>query len=120
MMKLLREPLAPLVIFAGLLSVFFALYLCEEQEISLLFETITSGFWSLLLIYWIIADSRRERSATFMDFGFLCVMFFPLSVPWHCFRSRGWRGVFTLMLLLGIWLVPYLVAIVVWTFLHRA
>lgn len=118
MMRLLREPLAPLVIFAVLLSVFFTLYLYEGEDISLLFETITSGFWSLLLIYWIIADSRRKHAATFTDFGFLCVMFFPFSVPWHCFRSRGWRGSLMLLVLVGIWLVPYFVAGIVWAIMY--
>lgn len=114
MVKLIREPLAPLVIFAVLLTFFFLVYLYEEQNISLLFETLASGFWSLLLIYWIIADSRRERSKTCTDFGFLCVMFFPLSLPWHCFRSRGWRGIPMLMLLIAIWFAPYLIAGIAW------
>lgn len=41
----------------------------------------------------------------------------PLSIPWHCFRSRGWRGVLTLMLLMAIWIAPYLIAGITWAIL---
>jgi len=115
MAKLLREPLAPLITFALLLSTFFVVYLLERQDVSLLFQTLSSGCWTLLSIYWIIADSRKNQLSSCCDFGFLCVMFFPLSIPWHCFRSRGWRGAIMLVMLLAIWLFPYLVATMVWS-----
>ncbi|MEM8946569.1 MAG: hypothetical protein AAGD11_15460 [Planctomycetota bacterium] len=114
MSRLLREPLAPLIVFACMMTLFFVAYLVEAKDVSLLFETTTSGFWGLLLVYWIIADTRQRNASSCTDFGFLCVMFFPLSVPWHCFRSRGWRGVFTLLLLFVIWILPYLVAMTIW------
>lgn len=76
MVKLLAKPSTPLIIFAILLPFFFVAYLAEGHEISLLFETLTSFFWALLFVYWILADTKQRQSPSCYDFGFLCVMFF--------------------------------------------
>lgn len=114
MIKLLREPLTPLIVFAAVLSVCLTAYFLSRQDMSLLFETIVGFCTSVLFVYWILADARRQHVDTCYDFGFLCAVFFPLSIPWHCFRSRGLRGVLTLMLLTAIWISPYLIACITW------
>ncbi len=118
MAKLLAQPLAPLVGFATILSALFVGYLAEGHEVSLLFETLTSCFWALLVVYWILADTKQRQSTTCYDFGFFCVIFFPLSIIWHCFRTRGWRGAITFAMLMAICMLPYLVAMIVWTLLY--
>ena len=114
MLRMLRNPLAPLLAFSVLLSVFFVTYVSNGRIMSPAFETIAGMFAAILFVYWIIADTKRLQADSCYDFGFLCAVFFPLSLPWHCFRSRGWKGIFTLMLLLSIWLLPYLIFGIAW------
>lgn len=118
MASALRNPLTPLLAFAVLMSFFFVAYVANGQEISPAFETIAGMFGAWLLVYWISADTKRLQADSCFDFGFLCAAFFPLSLPWHCFRSRGWRGILTLMLLLAIWIAPYLVAGFAWGIMY--
>ena len=47
------------------------------------------------------------------DFGFLVAVFFPISLVWYAFWSRGVRGVLLLGAMLGLMLIPWLSAIVV-------
>ena len=81
-------------------------------------EALGAAFWALLLVYWIVADTNSRHAASCYDYFFLCMVFFPLSLFWHCFRSRGWRGCFTLLLLALMWIIPYLIANVVWSILY--
>ena len=118
MAKVLNHPLTPLITFAVFLSIVFVGYLFEDSDVSLLFQTLSSFVWAVLFVYWILADTRRRHAPSCFDFGFLCVIFFPLSVPWHCFRSRGWRGAITFVVLCAIWMAPYTIAMITWSVLY--
>jgi hypothetical protein len=78
------------------------------------FEMVASFWWSILLALWIVADARRRSCVPCFDFGFFCYILLPLSVPWYCLWSRGWRGLFLMAAILVLWLAPYVVAGVVW------
>jgi hypothetical protein len=41
---------------------------------------------------WLAQDSRRRRVGNVFDFAWLLLIFWPVAVPWYCFRSRGRRG----------------------------
>lgn len=92
------------------MSIAFVGYLLFELVPSPAFETLSGALSSVLLAVWIAADARRRGVTPCYDFGFLCYLTLPIATPWYCFWSRGWRGVFTLLLLAGIWLTPSLVA----------
>lgn len=82
------------------------------------FQVATSFCWSLLLAFWIVADARRRKCVPCFDFGFFCYVFLPIAVPWYCLWSRGPRGVLTLVAFAALWLVPYMIASVVWLALY--
>jgi hypothetical protein len=78
------------------------------------FELLASVSWSLLVALWVVVDARRRACTPCFDFGFFCYVFFPVAVPWYCFWSRGWRGALTLVIILGLWFAPHIVASVAW------
>lgn len=82
------------------------------------FLAVAGFVWSFLLAYWIVGDARSRTGIPCFDFGFFCYLFFPIIVPGYCFWSRGWRGLLTLVFIIGIWLAPYIVAGVVWVALY--
>lgn len=118
MAKLFANPLIPLVCFSITLAGILFSYLAAGFSPSSNFEMIAGFFWSYLLVYWIVADTKRRQASNCYDFSFLCLMCFPLCIPWHCLRSRGWRGIFTLLILLTIFILPYLIASIAWAFLY--
>jgi hypothetical protein len=66
----------------------------------------------LALAWWVRADGRARRFA--VPFEFEAVVFFswPLAVPYYLLSTRRWRGVIAGIGILGLFLLPTLVAIV--------
>jgi hypothetical protein len=108
------HPLAPLVLFAIALAALLTSYAATGLWPSKSFEVVAAFGWSLLLAIWVVADARRRKLIPCFDFGFFCYVFMPVVVPCYCFWSRGWRGALTLATLVSLWVVPYVVATVVW------
>jgi len=117
MTRLIAHPFAPLIVFAAIIALVFSGYLAMGVTPSTDLQAIVAVMWALLFATWVMADARRGQSLPY-DFGFFCYVFMPIIVPAYCFWSRGWRGALTLATLLAIWFAPYLVAIVLWTFLY--
>ena len=69
---------------------------------------------ALAIVLWIMADARRRRQTPCYDFGFLVAVYFPVSLIWYVFWSRGWRGFLTLVGLVGLWFVPWFTAMAAW------
>jgi hypothetical protein len=107
--RYLLRPLAPLVLYSAVLTACWSAYFAYSARPAMAFEFLAGYFFCLLSLFWIVADARARRLVPCFDFGFLCLVYYPLSLPWYCVWSRGWRGVLTLMLLAGLWGVPIFV-----------
>jgi hypothetical protein len=75
---------------------------------------LSSFALALACILWIMADAQMRRQTPCYDFGFLVAVFFPISLVWYVFWSRGWSGFLLLGALLGLMLLPWLAALVAW------
>jgi hypothetical protein len=82
------------------------------------FDVVSAVSWEVLSILWVVADARGRRVVPCFEFGFLCLVFFPISLAWYCFWSRGWRGLLTLGLLASLRVIPYFLGIVASVFRH--
>src|SRR5262245_32575777 len=74
-------------------------------------DLVWSMSLGLILINWIVLDARRRGCVPCHDFGFLMGVFVPVSLVWYPFWSRGWRGVFQLIGVVAILVVPTVVAV---------
>lgn len=72
----------------------------------------------MLLAYCVVGDARSGNRIPCYDFGFFCFVLLPITLPWYCFWSRGWRGVFLLAALYGLGIAPYVVAAIAWEVLY--
>jgi hypothetical protein len=61
---------------------------------------------SVLLAYWVMLDSARRGIPRPFIHGYLLLGFGLVLIPWHIFKTRGWRGFLTL----GIFFVLYFLA----------
>jgi hypothetical protein len=82
------------------------------------FARLASFAFALACVLWIMADARKRRQTPCFDFGFLVAVFFPVSVVWYAFWSRGVRGFLLLAALVGLMFVPWLSANVVFLLRH--
>jgi hypothetical protein len=75
---------------------------------------VSSVALAFAYILWIMADAAMRRKTPCYDFGFLVAVFFPISLFWYVFWSRGWRGFLLLGALIALMLLPWLAAVVAW------
>ncbi len=80
---------------------------------------LTSFGLSLAFVIWVMADAQSRRRTPCFEFGFLVAVYFPVSLAWYVFWSRGWRAVFTLGGFFVLMLLPGLAAIVAWIIRYR-
>lgn len=118
-MTVLAHPLAPLVLLALATTAALCTLAWTSSAPSAAADMLLSYGWALMLLLWMDADARHRRRLPCYDFGMLAGFFFPLSLLWYCFWSRGWRGLFVLLLVLALWLLPYLVAVAFWALRTR-
>ncbi len=111
--RMLLHPFSPLVCYATGLCVCSIAYAAAGYPPPRTFEPFASRGWRLLMAIWIVADAHHRRRLPCYDLGFLCLLFFPVSLLWYCLWSRRWRGLLTLGLILLLWLIPAMVALVV-------
>jgi hypothetical protein len=76
-------------------------------------QLVSTGL-ALAIVLWMIADARMRRRTPCYDFGFLVAVYFPVSLVWYVFWSRGWKGLLILAAFVGLWLVPWFSALGVW------
>jgi hypothetical protein len=113
-MAVLAHPLIPLVALAGMSTAALCAMAGLGTAQAACLDTILRFAWALMLILWMDADARHRRRLPCYDFGLLATISFPVSLLWYCFWSRGWRGLLVLLLLLALWLGPYVIARVFW------
>jgi hypothetical protein len=73
-------------------------------------EMLTRFCLGLAFVLWIMEDARLRHRVPCYDFGFLVAIFFPVSLVWYVFWSRGWKGFLTLGGIVGLMVLPTLSA----------
>jgi hypothetical protein len=116
--RLASHPLAPLLLFSVLASALFATYVFAGRAPSLTFEAVVQLGWGLLLAFWVVVDARAGHRIPCFDFGLFCYLLLPITLPWYCFWSRGWRGFLLLAALYGLGIAPYIVQSISWELLY--
>lgn len=105
-------PSAPAICFC--IFLFFVqaatgLYLASGVEPSPTFDFLDRAGFLCLAVWWLNADSRRHRVKQPYDIGLLLVFAWMLIVPYHLIKTRGRRGLLSLLLLIGLFVSGYMV-----------
>ena len=88
----------PLLLLAAMLAIVASMYVILGQEPPQSVLTLTSTVQFLFILYWVVLDARRRRRVPCHDFGFLVVLYMPVSLVWYLVWSRGLRGLLPLVL----------------------
>jgi hypothetical protein len=108
-----RGALWPLLVVATGLTLAWVAYAVMEIPVSWAAESLTGSVLSWFLVLWVVDDARLRRQTPCHDFGFLVLVFLPVSLAWYLLWSRGWRGILLLGLLLLLHAAPPLSAVVI-------
>jgi hypothetical protein len=112
------RPLGVLIVLGAALSVAQVVYVTAGVPMSAAASGLTSYSLALFAILWVVADARGRRRVPCYDFGMLVAVYFPLSLVWYVFWSRGRRGALLLAALVGLMSLPWLSAVVAWLLLY--
>jgi hypothetical protein len=106
-----RAPLGVLLVLVLAISAVQIGYVATGATPSDTAALLTSVGLALAFILWMEADAHLRHQVPCHDFGFLVAVFFPISLLWYVFWSRGRLGVLVLLGLLGLMLLPLLSAV---------
>src|SRR6478752_2610059 len=101
---------ASVLILAALRFDYAALGRLPSENVS----QMSSFALALACILWIMADAQTRRQTPCYDFGFLVAVFFPISLIWYVFWSRGIRGFILLGALVALMLLPWMAGVAGW------
>jgi hypothetical protein len=109
------NPRATLALGVFFLVVNFAvaLYALNRTQPSGAFMLVYYVGAALVVAYWILADGRRLGLRGSVDQGWFLVATWPLALPYHLFKTRGWKGVLTLLGLVGLVALTYGISLAV-------
>lgn len=112
------RPLVVPILTAAASAGFLVAYVATGRTPSDTVQRLIATGLALALILWITVDARVRHRTPCYDFGFLMAIFFPVSLVWYVLWSRGWKGLLTLVGLIGLWFVPWVTAMAAWIFRH--
>ncbi len=88
------------------------LYLASGVEPSLAFDLLDRVGLLCLAVWWLNSDSRKHGIKQPYDIGLLLVFAWMLIVPHYLIKTRGRRGLLSVLLLIGLFVAGYAVTVV--------
>ncbi len=104
----------PLLGLSAIVAVFASMYVLLGVRPPEDFERVVSSMQGLFIVYWIVTDARRRRKIPCHDFGFLVATSLPISLIWYLVWTRGFRGLWLIVLLVILISLPSLFATTIW------
>ena len=108
--------LAVFFLIANLANALYAAHGLPPSGAFLLFWYLGSA---LVVTYWILADSRRLGLPGSVDQGWFVLAVWPVSLVYHLFKTRRWRGAITLAGLVGLFALTYGISLLAFFAIRR-
>lgn len=96
--------LAAYFLVANMINAVYAAYGQEPSAAYLLLYYLGRG---LVVAHWILTDQRRLGAPRSLDSGWFAFIAWPLVLPYHLVKTRGWKGIGTLLGMIALYLVTY-------------
>jgi hypothetical protein len=103
-----------LLMASAIIAVFLSLYVIFNITPSGYAHLIASCTLPVCFATWVQSDARIRRCTPFFDFGTFILVLWSLAIPWYLIWTRGWRGLLVILMFIGLWMFPTIVARVVW------
>lgn len=108
-----RTPLVMLIVLFVIGNAGTALAAAAGHPLRPAFLLLYYGGVAWALAWGVMADCRERGIPTSVDHGWFVFYAWPLVVPYHLLKTRGWRGCGVIALLIAAFVGTYLGALVV-------
>jgi hypothetical protein len=106
-----------LVLFAILIFIYnFAatLYALTGVEPLPTFEFLYLGAFPWAAVWWFRSETRKSDVQRVYCHGLLINIGWFVIIPYHLFKTRGWKGLLPVLALVGTWLTSLVMAAIVY------
>lgn len=110
------RPLIPLVALTTLYSITLSVCTAYGIKIPSSIQLLWLFGFSLMLTWWVRADSRSRDLRLPYEFGTFVFFAWPAVVPYYMCRSRGWKGLLFGVGICALYIVPYVDKAIVYLF----
>jgi hypothetical protein len=111
------NPWSMLVLLAILIFVYHlavGFYLTFGLETPAAVEFLYLAASSCAAVWWLQSETRRSAAGSVYCQGLLVGAYWPIVIPYHLLKTRGFRGLLPLLLLIASYLVPQIVTFVLY------
>ena len=107
----LVSPAVLLYLYVGLMQLANGIYLAARIEPPPGFNLV--DFFGLLWIlgWWLLTDSRKRGLAWVYDIGFFLTIAWPFIMPYYLFKTRGARGLLSILAFIGVYVGGFVVGV---------
>jgi hypothetical protein len=117
LLKKLTSPTGLLYLFLVLTQIVTGAYRVSGIEPPPSFTVIYILGFLWIIGWWLRADSRRRGVSWVFDMGFFLYVAWPLILPYYILRSRGGKGLLTILCFVAIYIGATVVGAVLYSFL---
>ena len=103
-----------LLVVSGMLAAFHSAYVIAGVPQSPAALMIASFLLPVCFVTWVQFDARKRRCTPCFDFGTFVMATWAFSVPLYLIWTRGSWGVPLAAMFVALFVLPYLVAMIVW------
>ena len=108
----------PMLVLLGILIFLYHLgigiYYAEGLEPSPAFEFLYSVAFLCCVVWWLRAEAGRYLVKPVYCLGLLVGVGWIIIIPYHLFKTRGWKGLIPLSALIGSFLAAHLSAVLLY------
>lgn len=108
----LTTPIFFLCLFLLISQICNSIFFANGIEPSFEFQTIYNLGFFLILTYWYKNDCQNYQEPWLIDSGLFVYLFWFLLLPFHLFKTRGIKAIWTILIFLGIYLSAYLISLI--------
>lgn len=112
------SPFGRLVVFSGLAAVEMSVRSLSGELFSDALDAFYRICWGLLLVWWVESDARRTRYWPCFEYDLFLFTAWVFVLPQFLFHTRGRRGLWTFLGILGLALFPRVASLLVYLAAH--
>lgn len=75
---------------------------------------IWSAVFALMIAFWTSIDARSRALYTSFDYAYLIFVFWPVFLPYHLIKTRGYEGFLMFAGIAALYLLPFISELVIW------
>lgn len=96
-----------------------ALYGAYGLQPSSAFRALYFAATAWAMAWWFVEDRRARGLAVSIDYGWFALWAWPLVLPYHLFRTRGWRGFAVIGKCIALFILTWLASLPLFYLLRR-